>query len=97
MSWGVRRYSLDVFQGPLCPLRKAGLTPKFEFRPAGNVEGEFGQEVGREVKKFEAEGEGKAGEYLAYVAAKMSGGVRKGGSSLGLLVVGLGMLAALEM
>lgn len=49
------------------------------------------------MKKYEAEGEGKASEYLAYVAAKMSGGGRKGGSSLGMLVVGLGMLAALEM
>ena len=68
-----------------------------EYWPGGNVDGEFGQEVGREVRNFETEEEGKAGEYLAYVAAKMSGGVRHGESRWGLLVVELGMLAALGM
>ena len=68
-----------------------------EYWPAGNVDGEFGQEVGRAVTRLEAEGKGEAGEYLAYVVAKMSGGERKGVSWLGLGVVGLGMLAALGM
>lgn len=68
-----------------------------EYWPAGNVDGEFGQEVGGEVRRLEAEGKGQAGEYLAHVAAKMSGGGRKGSSRLGLGVVGLGMVAALGM
>ena len=68
-----------------------------EYWPAGNVVGEFGQEVGREVGRLEAEAEGKgeAGEYLAYLAAKMNGGGRKGDPRVGLLIVGVGMLTAL--
>lgn len=68
-----------------------------EYWPAGNVLGEFGQEVGREVGKLEAEGGGEAGEYLAYLAAKVNGGWRKGESRLGLSIVGFGMLVALGM
>lgn len=75
----------------------AGWLVVCEYWPAGNVEGEFGQEVGREVRKLQAEGEGKAGEWLAHVAAKMSGGGRKGGDGAGLLIVGLGMLVAMVM
>ncbi len=68
-----------------------------EYWPSGNVDGEFGQEVGREVGRFEADGEGKAGELLAHVAAKLNGGGREGGSRLGLWMVGLGMMVALGM
>ncbi|KAL9076770.1 MAG: hypothetical protein Q9161_000755 [Pseudevernia consocians] len=66
-----------------------------EYWPAGNVEGEFGEEVGREVGRLE--GEGKLGEFVAYVAAKVNGGGRAGGSRLGLLAVGLAMCAAWGM
>ncbi|CAF9908609.1 MAG: hypothetical protein ALECFALPRED_004692 [Alectoria fallacina] len=66
-----------------------------EYWPAGNVVGEFDQEVGREVGKLEAVGGGQVGEYLAHVAAKMNGGGRNGYSGFGLWVVGLGMLVRL--
>lgn len=66
-----------------------------EYWPAGNVLGQFGQEVGREVGELEAEGGGDAGGYMAHVVAKMSGGARNGRSGLGLWGVGLGMLVGL--
>ena len=68
-----------------------------EYWPAGNVEGEFGSEVGREVGAWEAEGEGKAGGYLAYLAAEMNGGGKAGVSRVGLLGVGMGVLAVWGM
>lgn len=67
-----------------------------EYWPAGNVLGEFGQEVGREVGRFEeAVGGGDAGEYFAYLANKMNGGGRVGCGRLGWWVVGLAMLLGL--
>lgn len=71
-----------------------------EYWPAGNVEGEFGEEVGRVVGGgWEAVGGGggRVGEGLVGVAVEMNGagGGRMGKGGLGVLVVvGVGMVVA---
>lgn len=71
-----------------------------EYWPAGNVEGEFGEEVGRAVGgSWEAVGGGgggRVGEGLVAVAAEMNGAAGgRMGKGLGVLVVvgvGVGMV-----
>lgn len=69
-----------------------------EYWPAGNVEGEFEKEVGREVQRWRVEGGGEAGRYVADLVGKMNGGGRMGGDWwLGVGMVGLGMWAGLGL
>lgn len=68
-----------------------------EYYPAGNVEGQYWQEVGREVDTILAQGKDEVAQYVAYIHAKMNGAGR-GGLSWGSLLalgVGLGMNLAL--
>lgn len=44
-----------------------------EYYPAGNVQGDYGQEVGREVRTFVVKGAGEAEGTVRYLVQKMNG------------------------
>lgn len=67
-----------------------------EYWPAGNVMGQFKEEVQGRVEKIREDGKGKVEEYVKYIHDKMNGAERRGGSwgavlGLGVMVV-MGLL-----
>lgn len=63
-----------------------------EYWPAGNVEGAYAQEVGREVKTVTVKGGGEAAGHIKYIYEKLNGAERRRGSWWGVGIVGLGMV-----
>lgn len=68
-----------------------------EYYPPGNVEGQYRQEVGREMDKVLTQGKGEVEEYVAYIHAKLSGAGRGGLSWGSLLALGLGLAMSLVL
>lgn len=66
-----------------------------EYYPAGNVQGDYGQEVGREVRTFVVKGAGEAEGTVRYLVQKMNGVERRRGSWWGVGIVGVGMLVGM--
>ena len=66
-----------------------------EYWPPGNVGGQFGQEVQREVDKIVTQGKGYVTEYVAYIHDKMNGAGRREWSLTSMLVVGLTVILGL--
>lgn len=62
------------------------------IRPAGNVEAQYAQEVGREIRTITVYGGGEAAGYIKYIYQKMNGAERRNWSWWGAGVVGVAML-----
>ncbi|KAK4695860.1 hypothetical protein P7C71_g1964, partial [Lecanoromycetidae sp. Uapishka_2] len=66
-----------------------------EYWPAGNVEGQFAQEVGREIRTFTVKGGGEAAGYIKYLVNKVNGAGKRSWSGWGIWLVGLGILVGI--
>lgn len=60
-----------------------------EYYPPGNVEGQYQQEVGRDVDTFLTKGKGEVVGYVAHVHAKINEADRRGWSWGSVLVMGV--------
>jgi len=68
-----------------------------EYYPPGNVEGQYREEVGREMNKLLIQGKGEVERYAAYIHDKMNGAARGGLSWGSLLTLGVGFGTSLVL